>query len=348
MGDYKKRLTNDDFGQCLRKLRKQPVDIVIKRKEEMEKCNHLFILLKEGEWINGFHSSDCCYEPNIVECVHCGLTNKFMEIEERFLEPGSNYTHNTLFPSHYNKKTLETEIFIKTFKNAYIRGGKSFDESAINLISKEPLYTTHPGFLYEMALMIKPNGNDEELFQIMKELWQIETREEKLQLLTLDKAEILIKRYYDTKTKDILKKDLPIYLKVLCRIYYLFYETKPNLLDKDIRNKIQMVIFIINCYGISYEDCYDFINAPLIPYSTKLYYIIKELLSYSFIEEKDIEIELKEIFEDGIRKIKNDVRENLQGEFDTEKLMEFCNLTWEELYVTKSDTKKVLNLKLLR
>ena len=333
MEDYKKRLTNDDFGQCLRKLRKQPEDIVIKRKEEMEKCNHLFVLLKKGEVVGGFHSSDYYYDQNIVECVHCGLTNKFIKIEERFLEPGSNYTHNTLFPSHYNERTLETGMFLEIFKDAYRRGGKAFDESVINLISKEPLYTTHSGFLYKMALTINPNGSYEELFQIMKELWQIETREEKLQLLTLDKAEELIKRYY------ISKNDFPIYLKTLCRIYYLFYETKPNLLDKDIRNKIQIMIFIINCYGISYEDCCDFINSPEIPYSTKLDYIIKELLSYDFIEEKDIEIELKERFENGIRKIKDDVKEILQGEFDTEKLMEFCNLTWEELYGTKSSTK---------
>ena len=52
----------------------------LKNKElQMMKCNNLFVKLKEGYWVSGFHSLDYEYEPDIFKCVHCGLTNKYNE-----------------------------------------------------------------------------------------------------------------------------------------------------------------------------------------------------------------------------------------------------------------------------
>ena len=207
MEDYKKILTNDDFGQCLRKLRKQPVDIVIKRKEEMEKCNHLFILLKEGEWINGFHSSDCCYEPNIVECVHCGLTNKFMRIEERVL---FEYILHKISLSADCKQMVETIGFLEKFGNFYQRGAKCFNELPINLIKDEVLPTYHPALLYKLAVMINPSASLEGIFTIMKTLHSVETPHERLRLKTIQEVNDLLERYreYQSGKSLILVKTM--------------------------------------------------------------------------------------------------------------------------------------------
>lgn len=51
-----------------------------KNKEtQMKKCQHLFLKLKKGEYYGGFNSSDCEYDPCIVICLKCWLTNKFTE-----------------------------------------------------------------------------------------------------------------------------------------------------------------------------------------------------------------------------------------------------------------------------
>ena len=125
---------NDLYQQCLRKLRRQE-EIRLQRKEEIMNCNHLFLMLKNGEHIYAQNSTDCCYNPNIVECVHCGLTNKYMDLEEMFSHRNYNFTYSLPFlgvGSKYQHETLESEMFREIFKNAYRRGGKSFDESVIN------------------------------------------------------------------------------------------------------------------------------------------------------------------------------------------------------------------------
>lgn len=55
-------------------------------------------------------------------------------------------------------------MFEEVFKDSYFRGGKSFNNSDVNLISEECLQTCHPGLLYHLALQISPLGNSEELF----------------------------------------------------------------------------------------------------------------------------------------------------------------------------------------
>ena len=49
---------NDEFAQCMRKLRIYPSEITERRKEEIQRCNHLFVLLRKGEETYGCHSTD--------------------------------------------------------------------------------------------------------------------------------------------------------------------------------------------------------------------------------------------------------------------------------------------------
>ena len=96
-------------------------------------------------------------------------------------------------------------MFKKVFKNAYMRCGKSFDESVFNLISNEVLNTYHPRLLYELANLLNPNASQEEIFEIMKELEGLETSQEKLKLSNREQASGLIKRYSDNKKKSLVK-----------------------------------------------------------------------------------------------------------------------------------------------
>ena len=190
---------NDTYAQFLRKIRKQSDEEVEKRKNEIIKCNHLFIKLEDGVYIGGFHSSDCYYEPSIVECVHCGLTNKFNKLEEL-------YNDRDYLSYFLNTKTIESDMFNEIFRNYYLRGGKSFDESGFNLISNESLNTYHPSILYRLALSIKEDASNEEIFEIMKELSELETHEERFRLQSIKDASLLVERYKKSIGKIKVKR----------------------------------------------------------------------------------------------------------------------------------------------
>lgn len=201
---------NDEFGQCMRKLRIIPTELAQKRKEEIKICNHLFVKLRQGEEIFGYNSTDYYKEANTVECVHCGLTNRFNRIEEvldsEYIELSKSFRGMIPSLTGYNKKTMESQMFEEVFKDSYFRGGKSFNNSDVNLISEECLQTCHPGLLYRIAFQINPLGNSEELFEIMKHLHTLETPQEKIRLQTEDQAISLLDRYYTSKPKGLVLK----------------------------------------------------------------------------------------------------------------------------------------------
>ena len=191
--DLKQLPINDDFSQCMRKLRKTSYELELQRKEEIRKCNHLFVKLKECEEYYGMDSTDYYRTAHEVECVHCGLTNKFVILEELVED-----SHFNFYLLGYNRQTIETQMFEEVFKNSYAREGKSFNNSDINLISGECLRTCHPNLLYLLAIQINPNGSYQEIFDIMKKLNSLETSQERIRLQTVEQANELIERYYKT------------------------------------------------------------------------------------------------------------------------------------------------------
>ena len=178
---------NDNFAQCFRSLSNGYTD---KRKEEIINCNHLFFKLKEKQYVGSFHSSDCEDEPSILECVHCGLTNKFEPIE-RVLKKYKRLPY----------KSLETIMFHQLYQGAWQRGGKRFDDSIFNLISDVVITTNQAGLLYKLALKINPEGSNEELFNIMNTLNELETDLEKWKLSKVEQCDGLIDRYKKRKIK---------------------------------------------------------------------------------------------------------------------------------------------------
>lgn len=201
---------NDEFSQCMQKLRITSNEIIKKRRDEIRSCNHLFVKLREGKEIYGCHSTDYYKRVCEVECVHCGLTNKFIKIEElldsEYLMFSKSFIGMIPSLTSYSKKTLESQMFEEIFKNSYTRGGKSFNESDINFISEECLPSCHPRILYNLAIQISPLASNEKLFKIMEELHLLETTQEKIRLQTIEQALPLLNRYYFTRPKNLILK----------------------------------------------------------------------------------------------------------------------------------------------
>lgn len=197
-------MNNDNMAQCLRALRRDEKE-KLKRCDEIKHCNHLFVKLKEGETFVGFHASDYEREPSIVECVHCGLTNKFKRMEEIFAEKDDKWLMEIIYGVHYDKESVETKLMRKVSREGYRRGGKWFEDRALNLMSEEVLSTHHATLLYKIAKTLNEKGTDEELFEIMKNLHELETASEKLKLSSIEDAKELIDRYKKTKRLRIIK-----------------------------------------------------------------------------------------------------------------------------------------------
>ena len=170
---------NDAFAQYIRSLNTTPENAIIKR-EKMLNCNHLFVKLK-------IEKPNC--EPHSeVECVHCGLTNKYRLLEDFF-------RIKQMASDQYKERTLESKVF-----------DEIKDKSSLNLISDKAIETNHPSLLYKLALTINPNANQNELFTIMQALNNLETDEEKLHLRKEEQAISLLKRYKNTYTKTLKPK----------------------------------------------------------------------------------------------------------------------------------------------
>ena len=173
---------NDEYAQYIKSMNRTPEDAILKR-TNMQTCKHLFIKLKEKTYI-----TDQKYNHIIVECLHCGLTNKYRMLEDFF-------RIKEIARKPYNERTIETKVYMEIIK----------DESDLPLISEEVLATNHPRLLYFLAKTIEPTAQDNELFTIMNELNNLETPEEKQRLRTYEQASSLLNRYQKTKTKTLTK-----------------------------------------------------------------------------------------------------------------------------------------------
>ena len=184
------------------------------RRQQMRRCNHEFILLKEGCWHNGmgFNSSDYVYEHNTIECVHCGLTNKYKKIEDTLMEMNES---ESIFSLKKIKPAVESEEFNLYFtKKDKVRtpfGIGYSDKFDVKLISKKIINSTHAPLLYHIARTIDINADNDRLIEIMLKLIELENDKEKMNLNTLEDAKSLISRYYDfinqkTDGKKLVKK----------------------------------------------------------------------------------------------------------------------------------------------
>ena len=187
---------NDLMTQCSRKLIKRSQEEEKERINEIRNCNHLFVKVRER--VNSYDSNA---DSSIIECVHCGVTNKFVDLEHTLTKYNKSLDYYVLTRYHsndiiYNECTIETDMM-----NEIIR-----DNKPIRLMSNEIIRSLHPIVLYDIAKFLYPEASDEELFSVMKELNELETSEEKNKLCSIFDAKELIERYFSDD--KVLKKEL--------------------------------------------------------------------------------------------------------------------------------------------
>ena len=147
-------------------------NLLIRRKEQMENCNHLFVKLEEGRNFQGYYKNDCCYIPCKVECVLCGLTNKYTSNYKYYETKDGNLMKPVLFSDREIR--INNQVFAEQFSHAYSKDHKFFDESVFNLIKDEVLDTDHAPYLYQRAINLRMDRSQEDVFNIMSILNDIE------------------------------------------------------------------------------------------------------------------------------------------------------------------------------
>lgn len=179
-----KSCNNDEFARVVRgrSRSEQETKSAISR---WRSCGHLFAKVRESEYIGAFHSSDCGTIPARYECVHCGLTNRLIDIEAIFDERNSIY----------GSLLCEKKVTDETAEWKY-QGLEPSDE---DLLSEEVIKTTHPGILFDVAVELcfaqGTKVTKENVFEVMKELDDMETTTEKLKVSAIIHASALIERY---------------------------------------------------------------------------------------------------------------------------------------------------------
>ena len=180
----RKSRNNDEFARIVRG-RNRSVEGAKLVVAQWRSCNHLFVKVRESEYIGAYHSSDCETIPARYECVKCGLTNRLIDVEEMLdrCKPGHG-----LLPEK-KRVTDETTEW----------GCQQPKISSKNLLSEELIKTIHPGVLFEIATeLCSAQGikvTRKNVFEVMKELCSMETSTEQIKISTTVHASALIERY---------------------------------------------------------------------------------------------------------------------------------------------------------
>lgn len=215
---------NDMFAQYIRACKSYPSKKLQEaRRKEVESCNHEFVLLQPANYVGACNSSDCVFEDPIVECVHCGLTNKFIDFYKDmksigftvhdgsrgidYLNTRADYSIPKipfLIPAIPFDTVLYNEMKITNKFNARHKffGYEEVLDSYQITNKSYAINSSHIGILYQIAKQIS-SGNDSEILSIMKSLHELETDEEKFTIFTIDDASDLKERY---KKTNIQKK----------------------------------------------------------------------------------------------------------------------------------------------
>ena len=203
--NLKESIINDLMAQCSSKLIKRSDEDEQKRINEINNCNHLFVKLRDYD-----KTEFSNINLTVYECVHCGVTNKFMDLETTIPKYRKSAKYFILTKLHY------TDFEFKNITNESIMmNGISIDYINNNLMSDKVLRSLHPGILYDIARLINEDATNEELFDIMEELHNLETIEERKKLNTIFDAKELIERYFNTIDKEYISdtEDIKVYCK---------------------------------------------------------------------------------------------------------------------------------------
>ena len=176
---------NDMMAQCSKRLIKISKEEEEKRIHEIENCNHLFVKIRDYD-TSQYDNADL----SVVECVRCGVTNKYENLERVMEKYRRSLDYYVLTNFHYtnieyNDVTIETVMMNKI----------KAQSSQLNMMSDGIIRSFHPGLLYKLATIIAPAASNDELFNIMLKLDELETFEERNKLDSVFDATDLVERY---------------------------------------------------------------------------------------------------------------------------------------------------------
>lgn len=211
--DLKNKRMNDLLAQYIRACECTSREKQQKREEEVNACNHLFVLYQPSEYYGACNATDCFFEEPIIECVHCGLTNKLIHFEEQLRMSGmiicipkelkmlgfDDYLKYFEIKVH----PLENQLFKKAKKEGKLEQIKILGIENPNpfqlSLEKYAIKSEHLGLLYKIATQLNPEGTEEEILKIMRSLFEQETFLERQKLETLEDAAALIFRYQNNQ-----------------------------------------------------------------------------------------------------------------------------------------------------
>ena len=160
-------------------------NILEHEKQRMQSCDHLFVKISEDKDTN----------KEIIQCVHCGLTNKYMYLNNSDINLDELKRYKEYAPEYMNMNNI---IYNRQYVYLQKIFGNNFSFHSKRLMSDEILASKHLSILYQGAKLINPHGSNEELFKIMERLYDIETdngkypEEENILLISL------LEEYRDT------------------------------------------------------------------------------------------------------------------------------------------------------
>ena len=203
---------NDIFAQYIRICECTSEKEQKKREEVVNSCSHLFALYQPSKYDGACHSSDCSVEGPIIECVYCGLTNKFIHYEKQLESSGmiikippewkilGFYDHLKYFGTRVYP--FENQLFKKFEKRRNLNQIKILGIENANTFQlsqeKYAIKSEHLGLLYKIATQLNAEGTEEEILEMMRSLFDFETSLEKLKLENPEDASELISRYQDS------------------------------------------------------------------------------------------------------------------------------------------------------
>ena len=174
--NYKKEVTYEDVINEL--LIPFSYDYLRERRMQIYACKHEFLKMRP-------YSFEEYYIPPTVECLKCGLTNKYIEKEEELEEEryyginthGINYEELTNYAGKL--ESMETYLFKEYFPTYF-----KLRDDELEYISDEAIDTTYGRLLKRAAYYrlasddrlsnLKIKIDNDEIFQMMKHIYNSE------------------------------------------------------------------------------------------------------------------------------------------------------------------------------
>ena len=179
------------------------------REQEVMQCRHDFVMLKPARYMGACSLPNCEIEEPVVECIHCGLTNKytyFMEVMRLIGNVKYNDYDNKNYLYLNSRKVdalpFESLLFNKLMTSSYVKLYGLSNEINPHQYEQYAINSAHISVLYQTAKELV-NGSDREVFEAMALLHELETLQEMMQIETKDDTRELVNRY---KSKILTNK----------------------------------------------------------------------------------------------------------------------------------------------